>query len=93
VTTTVTASIHLDTDPQPPYAALLDVAGRPAAYVHIADLSIYGRNPAHLHLLAEALTDAARQLSDELDRIAAAQVNKAQAAQHYSGLAEQAATL
>lgn len=40
-------------------------------------LEVTGHDPAHLRCIAEAFTDAARQLSDELDKHAARQVNEA----------------
>jgi hypothetical protein len=75
MTTHTETTVHLDSDPA--RASVLHASTGAFGVVRLPGLVVIGTNPADLRLLAEALTDAARQLSDLLDADAAEQVNKA----------------
>jgi hypothetical protein len=75
VTTHIDSTVHLDGDPA--RVSVLHASTGAFGAVRLPGLVVIGKNPADLRLLAEALTDAARQLSDRLDADAAEQVNKA----------------
>lgn len=75
-----TSSIHLQFATEPPRVRVHSYTDTPPIAAVIVDdgaLTIASTCPADLLLLADALTDAARQLSDELDKAAAREVNAA----------------
>jgi hypothetical protein len=75
VITYTDTTVHLGSDPA--RVSVLHASTGAFGVVRLPGLIVIATNPTDLRLLAEALTDAARQLSDRLDADAAEQVNKA----------------
>lgn len=69
-----TTSLHISPTTEPPRPVLHTYpSSRPIGAVKLDGyaITVAATDPAHLRLIAEAFTDAARQLADELDRDAA----------------------